>query len=187
MAEGTAKGDTEATELNRLQALAARRAAEAKATMPDFSAAIALDSPAGEGVLLRAIAIALRASPAVNGAYRDGRAERYSRVNLGVVLEGPVIATLFDADAKEPAALAAELAALRERDPERFTAGELAGATFTITGIGVAGLESLAPVLVPRQAAGLGVADARLTLVCDARVLGAAEAARFLEHVRARC
>lgn len=184
MADETAKGRTEAGKPTRLEQVAARRAAEAKATMPDFSVTAQLDAAPTVGPLLRAVARALREVPQANGAYRDGRAERHSRVNLAVALPGPVAPTLFDADTRSAPALADELAELRDRDPESFTAAELAGATSTVTGLGVAGLASLAPVLVPRQATGLGVAGAHLTLVCDARVLTAGDAARFLACVR---
>lgn len=185
MADETARGRAEPTGPTRLHQVAARRAAEAKATMPDFSASAQLDAAPGEGPLLRAVAVALRAVAQVNGAYRDGRAERYSRVNVAVALPGPVAPTLFDADERSASQLVAELAALRERDPETLTAAELAGATFTVHGLGATGLAALVPVLVPRQAAGLGVAGDHLTLVCDARVLGAPDAARFLACLRA--
>ncbi len=183
MGDETAKGRAEPHELSRLQQSFARRAAEAKATMPDFSAAVRLDRAPRDAALVHAVAQALRAVPIVNGAYRDGRAERYSRVNVAVALPGPVAPTVLDADTKSVAQIAEELQGLRDREPVAFTAPELGGATFTITGLDVAGLESLAPVLVPRQAAGLGAAGAHLTLVCDARVLASADAGRFLAQV----
>lgn len=185
MADETARGRVEAFELTRLQQAAARRAAEARATMPDFTASAPLGAAPGDGPLLHAVAVALEELPQLNGAYRDGQVERYSRINVAVALPGPVAPTLFDANSRSEAELAAALAALRARDPESFTAAELAGATFTVHGLGTEGLSSLTPVLVPRQAAGLGVAGAHLSLVCDARALGATDAAAFLARVRA--
>ena len=181
MTTSSAKGAAERVELTRLQATAARRAAEAKATMPHVyaTAAIVLNPSA----LLVAVAKALRAVPELNAAYVDGAIERYDRVNLGIALDGPVVPTIFDADDKDAAALGAELGALQARAPDDFTAPELAGATFTIHGLGVAGLGSFTPVLVPRQAAGLGVGAAGLRLAGDARMLGATELGRFLERL----
>jgi len=176
MADETARGRTEASELNRLGQTAARRAAEAAATVPVFRASVRTPP---SGFSLRAVASALRAVPAVNGAYRDGRAERYSRVNLGLALPGPVVVTLFDADARDEAALRSEHRALLARDPESFSAAELAGATFTIVGLGLE-LDALEPLVVPRQAACLGVGRTALTLACDARLLTPADAAAFL-------
>ena len=52
-------------------------------------------------MLMRACAVALKAVPRANGAYRDGRFELYSRVNIGLVVADEhhyVIPTLFDAD-----------------------------------------------------------------------------------------
>jgi pyruvate dehydrogenase E2 component (dihydrolipoamide acetyltransferase) len=184
MADGTAKGPAERIEPSRLQGSAARRAAEAKATMPHVVASVAIERAPEPGALLAAVAQALRDVPEVNAAYQDGAIERYGRVNVAVGLPGPVAPTLFDADGKSAAALADELVALQARGPEDFTAAELAGATFTVHGLGVDGLDTLVPVLTPRQAAGLGVADRALTLVADARVLSAAELGRFLSRLR---
>jgi hypothetical protein len=74
---------------------------------------------------------------------------------------------------------------LRARDPESFTAPELAGATFTVWGLDLE-LDWLTPPLLPRQGAGLGVGRAGVTLACDARVVTPDGAARFLSAATAR-
>ncbi|MBS1885346.1 MAG: 2-oxo acid dehydrogenase subunit E2, partial [Actinobacteria bacterium] len=119
----TAKGRTEVVEPTRLQQVIARRMAESKATAPhfyletevDMSAAVGARAriraraPEGEVVpsfndmVVKACAIALRSFPYANGAYRDGRFELHSRVNVGVAVaaEGSlVVPTVFDADRK---------------------------------------------------------------------------------------
>ncbi|HEX3360566.1 MAG TPA: dihydrolipoamide acetyltransferase family protein, partial [Solirubrobacterales bacterium] len=98
----TAKGTTTYQELTRLQQVVSRRMSESKATAPhfylqaeiDMSAAVEARSrlkkltPEGEVVpsfndmIVKACALALREFPLANGAYRDGRFELYSRVNV---------------------------------------------------------------------------------------------------------
>lgn len=196
------------TELTRAQQGAARRAAEARATVPDVSYVAEADLQTAperpDATILRAVALALREHPRVNGAYRDGHAEAYGRVNLGVAVTGPdwiLVPTLADADRKGLEAIDAELDAMRERAAQgALTAPELAGATFTVSGLGLPAVRRVEPVVVPGQAAGLGVGAAErravagpegvtvrrradLVLACDGRVLQGSEPARFLARV----
>ena len=148
---------------------------------------------------------ALREFPRLNGAYRDGAFETYSRVNVGVVLdtgEAPVVPTIFDADTKDPAEIAAELERLSARAANgELTSPELAGGTFTVASAAIGSVRSLAAVLNQGQAAALAVGavtDRPLvesgdvvpgraltaTLSCDGRMVAAGEAARFLDRVR---
>src|SRR3954454_19329870 len=87
----TAKGPVELVELSRAQLTAVRRVAEARATVPAFTVALEADAPPEPVLagLVAAAAAALRTHPAVNGAYRDGRLERYGRVNVAVAVPGP--------------------------------------------------------------------------------------------------
>ncbi len=202
----TARGTVERVEPTKAQRGAARRIAESKATAPHIylEAEVRIDADAIERIV-HAAARALRDFPRLNGAYRDGAFETYSRVNVGVVLdsgEAPLVPTIFDADTKDPAEIAAEL----ERLAARATAGELtspelAGGTFTVSSAAIGAVRSLAAVLNQGQAAALGVgaitdrplvADGEAvpgraltaTLSCDGRMIGAGEAARFLDRVR---
>ena len=102
-APGGAKGETTVQEPSRLQRTVSRRMAEAKATVPDFSLELDVDmtlcielrerlkaqtdrAPSYNDMVVKAAALALRDHPRVNGAYRDGRFESYSRVNVGVAV-----------------------------------------------------------------------------------------------------
>ena len=115
----TARGTVERVEPTKAQRAVARRMAESKATAPhlylDTDVAVA---GASTELVVHAVARALSDRPRLNGAYRDGAFETYSRVNVGVVVEagGAVaIPTIFDADTKEPTVIAAELERLIER------------------------------------------------------------------------
>jgi pyruvate dehydrogenase E2 component (dihydrolipoamide acetyltransferase) len=201
----TARGTVERVEPTKAQRALARRVAESKATAPHLYMEIEIQTgDAAVERLVHAAARALRETPRLNGAYRDGAFELYSRVNVGVVLEGteaPVVPTVFDADTKSPAEIAGELSRLAERAAAgALTSPEVAGGTFTITVAGGA-IRALAPILNQGQAAGLGIgpvtdrAVARdgdvvavpaltATLSCDARMIDPAEGARFLDELR---
>ncbi len=215
MAEQPLKGETTVVEPDRLERALARRVAETRATVPDLElgtdvavdASLALTREHGwslTAILVRACATALREAPRANGAYRDGRFELYSRVNIGVTVptaDGQVTPTVLDADAKSPAQLHAELERLgRRARAGELTPPELAGATFTFSDLGDSGVHRPGALVTPPQAAALaaggvhGVAAVRdgalvaghqlsLTLACDHRILYGARAAAFLARI----
>ena len=222
----TAKGSVEVIELTKLQQTVSRRMAESKATAPHFylqaevdmtravAARAALKAAAGpeevvpsfNDMVIKACAIALGEFPRANGAYRDGRWELYSRVNVGIAVaaaEALVVPTIFDADKKGLRQIATEARALAERVRERtITPPELSGATFTVSNLGMYGVSNFHPVINSPQAAILAVGaiaaapvvrDGELavgrrmgvTLACDHRILYGADGAEFLARVRA--
>jgi len=222
-AEAGAKGEVEFHELTRLQQTVTRRMAESKATAPDFqlvaevdmSAAVQLrerlkevadPAPSFNDMVVKAASIALREHRRVNGAYRDGKFELYSRVNVGIAVAGQdalVVPTIFDADTKSLGQVAKDARALIEKVREgKVTPPEVSGGTFTVSNLGMYGIDSFSAVINPPQAAILTVgalkkkpvADERgrivardmmnLTLVCDHRILYGADGADFLARVR---
>jgi pyruvate dehydrogenase E2 component (dihydrolipoamide acetyltransferase) len=221
--EAGAKGEAEIQELTRLQQTVTRRMAESKATAPDFhlvsevdmSAAVELrarlkevadPTPSFNDMVVKAAAAALREHPRVNGAYRDGKFELYSRVNVGIAVAGQdalVVPTIFDADAKSLGQIAKDARALIGKVREgQITPPEVSGGTFTVSNLGMYGIDSFSAIINPPQAALLtvgalkkkAVPDDRgrivardmmsLTLVCDHRILYGADGAEFLARVR---
>jgi pyruvate dehydrogenase E2 component (dihydrolipoamide acetyltransferase) len=180
---GTAKGDVEVVEPTRSQQLIARRMAESKATVPEFTlqadvdmeAAVAMreqlkevatderPAPSYNDMVVKACAIALREFPRANGAYRDGRFELYGRVNVGVAVAAEdllVVPTVFDADRKGLGEIARETRALAERvRAGAITPPEVSGGTFTVSNLGMFGIASFAAVINPPQAAILAVGE----------------------------
>jgi pyruvate dehydrogenase E2 component (dihydrolipoamide acetyltransferase) len=222
----TAKGQTTYQDLSKLQSTIARRMSESKATAPHFyleaeiemSRAVAargrLKAAAGEGevvpsfndMIVKACALALREHPRANGAYRDGRFELYSRVNVGVAVaaeDALVVPTVFDADRKGLRQIATESRALAQRVREgTITPPELSGGTFTVSNLGMYGIDNFSAVINTPQAAILAVGAIKerpvvrdgelavaqvlgVTLACDHRILYGAPAAEFLARVRA--
>lgn len=195
-----ARGDVLAQEPTRAEQVWARRVAEARATIPDLQlqADVALDAARafaeqlrGMGqdvelgaVVVRALALALRRHPAANGAWRDGRFERYARVNVALAV-GSLAPVITDADERSLPEITTEARRLVERARSgTLTSPEQSGATFTVTDLAAEGVSVVVPIVVPGQAAGLGVGTRTLTLVSDARTLHGAEAARFLAAIR---
>lgn len=179
-----APGDSEieVVEPSRLQAVVAKRMAEAASTIPHFQVqtevemdgAIALreelrrildQPPSLNDLIVKAAALALREHRRANGAYRDGRFELYARVNIGIAVAADnalVVPTIFDADQKSLSAIAAEARTLAERVRERtITPAELSGATFTVSNLGMYGMTAITPLINPPQAAILGVGAVR--------------------------
>ena len=215
------RGAATAIEPSRWQAAVARRSAEARATVPDVDLRLDADAAAllrraeelGGGpiaqtaVYARACALALREHPEANAAYRDGRFERFDRVNVGVVVATPeayTIPTLFDADARPDHELVAALTDLTARARAgALLAPELSGATFTLSDLGPLGIDAGTPLIVPPQAAAVAAGAVRelpvlrdgaivpghvttLTLACDHRALYGAAAAAFLVTLKSR-
>jgi pyruvate dehydrogenase E2 component (dihydrolipoamide acetyltransferase) len=221
--EAGVKGEVEVHDLSRLQQTVGRRMAESKATAPDFSISLTVDmtkavelraqlkqvtdpAPSFNDMVVKAAAAALREHPRVNGAYRDGKWELYERVNVGVAVaadDALVVPTVFDADRKSLGQIARDARALAERVRDKsITPPELSGATFTVSNLGMYGIEHFTPIINPPQAAILSVGalakrpavddtgrivardQMALSLVCDHRILYGADGAKFLARVK---
>jgi pyruvate dehydrogenase E2 component (dihydrolipoamide acetyltransferase) len=210
-------------DLTRLQQTVSRRMAESKATAPDYSLNVEIDmgacvelrarlkevadpAPSVNDMVVKACARALRDFPRVNGAYRDGRFERYSRVNVGVAVAAQdtlVVPTIFDADQRSLGDIARRGRELIGKVREgTITPPELSGGTFTVSNLGMYGIDNFSAVINPPQAALLTVGALKrrpvveesgrivaretmsVTLVCDHRILYGADGAQFLARVR---
>jgi len=222
----TAKGEVAHQEPTKTQSLIARRMAESKATAPHFYLAAEVDMsravagralmkegaaegdviPSFNDMVVKACALALREFPRANGAYRDGRFELYSRVNVGVAVaaqDALVVPTVFDADRKGLRQIAAESRALAKKVRDgQITPPELSGATFTVSNLGMYGVDRFSAVINPPQAAILAVGAIaerpvvreseiavahlmKVDLACDHRILYGADGAEFLARVKA--
>jgi pyruvate dehydrogenase E2 component (dihydrolipoamide acetyltransferase) len=222
-AEAGAKGDVNVEELTRLQQTVSRRMAESKATAPDFSIALTVDMtaavelrtrlkeisdpvPSFNDMVVKAAASALREHPRVNGAYRDGKFELYDRVNIGIAvaaMDALVVPTVFDADKKSLGQIARDARAVIGKVKDKtVTPPELSGGTFTVSNLGMFGIEHFTAIINPPQAAILTVGkldkqpavddkgkvvardQMTLTLVCDHRILYGADGAEFLARIK---
>ncbi|HEY7630045.1 MAG TPA: dihydrolipoamide acetyltransferase family protein [Thermoleophilaceae bacterium] len=218
-----AKGEVRIQELTRLQRTVSRRMAESKATAPEFQLNMEIDmsgcvelrarlkevadpAPSFNDMVVKAAANALTEYPRVNGAYRDGQWELYSRVNVGVAVAAQdtlIVPTIFDADKKSLGAIARDARDVITKVREgSITPPELSGGTFTVSNLGMYGIENFTAIINPPQAAILAVGALKkkavvddagrvvardmmgVTLICDHRILYGADGAEFLARVR---
>jgi pyruvate dehydrogenase E2 component (dihydrolipoamide acetyltransferase) len=156
-------------------------------------------------LLIRACALALREHPDVNVSYNGDESAVtlvHDRVNIGVAVaaeSGLIVPVIRDADTKTVTQLGAEAKKLISLAAERkLTPDQTSGGTFTISNLGMYGVEHFTAIINPPEAAILAVGatarapvavgDAlvpryrlRYTLSVDHRVVDGALAAKFLQ------
>ena len=218
--------DTEVVEPTRMQATIARRMAESKSTVPEFTVTVEArvdqavsmrqqlkDSvPGAEKVtmtdfLVRACALALRKFPEVNTSWVEGRFQRKRSVNIGLAVApsqgmGLLVPVVHDADTKDIVQISIESRQVIERARSgRPAEGDLTGATFSISNLGMFGVDEFTAIINPPEAGILAVGaikDAavvddgkvvvgkvmRMTLTVDHRVFYGATAAQFMAEVK---
>ena len=154
-------------------------------------------------LLVKVLAVSLREHPALNASWQDdGTILRYSSVNIGLaiaVADGLLVPVIREADRLS----VKEVAAQRERLvdaalKDKLALADMEGGTFTVTNLGMFGIERIGPIIKPPEAAILGVGAVKeqvvpvagqpairpimdLTMGCDHRALEGATVARFLQ------
>jgi pyruvate dehydrogenase E2 component (dihydrolipoamide acetyltransferase) len=218
--------DVEVIAPNRMQATIARRMAESKATVPDFTVTVEArvdeavrlrqqlkDSVAGAekvtmtDMLMRACALALRKFPEVNTSWVDGKFQRKRSINIGLAVPpseglGLLVPVVHDVDRKDLIQISIESRQVIERARSgRPGEHDLSGGTFSISNLGMYGVDEFTAIINPPEAAILAVGaikDAavvedgkivagkvmRMTLTVDHRVFYGATAAQFMAEVK---
>ena len=155
-------------------------------------------------LLVKACATVLRGNPEINSSWDGDKLLRYRRINIGLAVavpDGLAVPVVHDADRKSVREISAESRALAERARQgKLSLNDIGGGTFTISNLGMFGIDQFTAVLNPPQAAILAVGAARsepivrdgavvagttmkLTLSVDHRVLDGATAATFLAEL----
>jgi pyruvate dehydrogenase E2 component (dihydrolipoamide acetyltransferase) len=162
--------------------------------------------PTVSDVLTRIVASALMRHRAVNANFVDGKIHRFSAANVGLAVAAPsglVVPVIRDADRKSVQQIAADRADVvsRARDG-KLQLVDLEGGTFTISNLGMYGIEQFVAVLNPPQVAILAIGSIEdrvvafdgefaavptltMTLTCDHRAIDGSEGAEFLRDVKA--
>ena len=213
--------DYEDRPLTAMKRVTASRMADAKRTVPHFylrtecdaSALVEARARLNDGganitltdLMVRAAALALRAKPDVNAAWVENVVRMYHDVDIAVAVATPgglITPIVRKAAAKSLAVISRELKDLSARAREgALTPDEYSGGTFTISNLGMYGVESLYAIVNPPQSAILGVGavteqpvvrdgsvvvGARMTctLSADHRTLDGATGAQFLQEIK---
>jgi len=157
-------------------------------------------------LILKATAKAVAQHPEINVAYDDGNVIHRAHVNIGMAVAldaGLIVPVIRDADKKGLDAISAEAKDLATRAREnKLKPDEYKGSTFSVSNLGMYGVESFTPIINQPDACILGVAAAqpelalddegnvvkkmvmRLCLTMDHRLLDGAVAAKFLSDLR---
>jgi pyruvate dehydrogenase E2 component (dihydrolipoamide acetyltransferase) len=162
--------------------------------------------PTVSDLLTKVCAMALMRHRAVNALYKGDSIELHPTANIGIAVaipNGLVVPVIRGCERKTIAEIAAARAELVDRARGgRLQQGDLDGGTFTISNLGMFGIERFIAVLNPPQAAILAVGSTEekpvivdgevvvrprmeLTLTCDHRAIDGATGAQFLGDVKA--
>ena len=155
-------------------------------------------------LMVRATALALRQHPEINASYSpEGRGQTllHSRVHIGIAVASPVglvVPVVRDVDRAAVSTVAAATRELIAKAADRtLTSAEMSDGTFTISNLGMFGIEHFTAIINPPQGAILAVGGVRdelalvdgevvsrsrlrVTLTADHRIIDGAAAARFL-------
>jgi 2-oxoisovalerate dehydrogenase E2 component (dihydrolipoyl transacylase) len=157
-------------------------------------------------LIARAVCVALRRNPELNSSWDEKNSQivRKSYINLGFAADTPrglVVPVIHDADAMSTYDLAEALNALTQTARQgKSSPADLSGGTFTITNIGVFGIDAGTPILTPGQAGILAVGQitkrpwvvedrveprwvTTLALSFDHRMVDGAEGSAFLGDI----
>ncbi|MFC7344468.1 pyruvate dehydrogenase complex dihydrolipoamide acetyltransferase [Saccharopolyspora griseoalba] len=224
-APAAASEDVEEVPLSNIRKVTAKRLTESKQNAPHFYLTSAIDvtdlmgfradlnerlQAAGgpkvsvNDLIVKAVATSLRANPSVNVSFAGDKLLQHKRINLGVAVAidgGLVVPVVSDADRKSVSEIAAESRELagKARDG-KLKLDEMSGGTFSISNLGMFGIEQFSAVINPPEAAILAVGAARdevqvrdgefvarkilrVTLSADHRAVDGAVGAAFLQQL----
>lgn len=225
-APAAAEGDDERVSLSQMRRTIARRMAESTRTVPHFFLTTTVDATemaslrkqinaqtADEGVkitfndmVVKGVAVAIRKVPEVNVSFAEDSLIRHKRVHIGVAVatdRGLIVPVIRDVDQKGIGQVARETRDLAERaNSGKLQPSDYTGGTFTVSNLGMFGVEQFNAVINPPEAAILAVGAItrepterdgqivlrdrmKLTLSVDHRALDGAIGARYLQALKA--
>jgi len=222
---GAPRAEPRVVPLSSMRRTIARRLSESKREVPHFYLTIDVDADpivrareeinrelekSGEKVsvndlLIKACAVALRRVPEVNASFAGDSLHYFDRVDISVAVaipDGLVTPVVRDADMKGTLAISREVRELAARAKDKkLKPEEMTNGTFSISNLGMYGIEDFSAVINPPEGAILAVGvirdepvvrdgavvagrRMRMTLSCDHRVIDGATGARWLQALR---
>ena len=180
--------------------------AEVDATqLVEFRARCPVPKPGYTDLFVRLVALALTDYPALNASLDDGHVALHRSIHVGIAVDtdaGLLVPVIRDADRKSLEEIRGETAGLATRAREgQLQPDDLGGGTFTITNLGMYGVDAFTPIINPPQSAVLGIgrialrpvvhdgqvvarSTVILSLTFDHRLVDGGPAARFLAALR---
>ena len=155
-------------------------------------------------LIVRAVALALRQHAQIAVRWAEDAIEHLSEIHIGVAValeDGLVVPIVRNADRLSLNELSAEIRRLSERARNgQLTEAEMSGGVFTVTNLGMYGVDVFTPILNPPESAILGVGRIyeqlvrsaqgifwrqmmTLSLTVDHRIIDGAPAAAFLQSI----
>ncbi|MEM2917397.1 MAG: dihydrolipoamide acetyltransferase family protein [Candidatus Bathyarchaeia archaeon] len=156
-------------------------------------------------ILVKAVAEALKKHPMINSTLEEDKIKVFEDINIGIAVateKGLVVPVVRNADKKSLPEIASEIKELVEKAREgKLTKEDVSGGTFTITNLGMFGVDVFTPIISPSETAILGVGRIiekpvvvggeikikpmmTLSLSYDHRVIDGAPAAQFLKTIK---
>ena len=225
----TSPEPVEWVDLSTVQRLTGERMVQSIQTAPQFALAISadmtnalqlretmIDQIAKEtrerlsitALLVKIVATALKNQPRANASFEAGRVKLHKRVNVGVAIgadAGLIVPVIKEADQKSLIQIVRELQVFREKARQmRFSADDLSGGTFTVSNLGMYGIDQFNAIVNPPQSAILAVGRViktpvtlpdntvaprpmmNLTLTVDHRAMDGVQGAKFLAEIKER-
>lgn len=157
-------------------------------------------------IIIRAAALVLRDHAVVNSSFTSDAIVQHGRIHVGMAVAtdaGLLVPVIRDADSKSVTQIAQDARELAGRARDRkLTVDEMSGGTFTVSNLGMYGIDHFTAVINPPEAAILAVGAARpeagvrdgelavvqkmtVTLSADHRVVDGAIAAEFVRDLAA--
>jgi pyruvate dehydrogenase E2 component (dihydrolipoamide acetyltransferase) len=212
--------------LSPMRRVIAQRTQRSNTEIPHFQGAVVIDMTEAKAMLkqvamwaeknnlaaptitdlaLRATALALRQMPALNASFRGEEILYFEDIHIGVVIglaEGMLIPVVRHADRLNLFTLAATTRRLRTAaEAGRLSNSQLSGATFTVSNLGMYGLDSFSAVINPPEAGILALGAAKeqpaawqgnvslrwqmtATLAVDHRAVDGITMAKFLNELK---
>jgi len=216
------QGQTTEIPVSQMRKVIARRLSESKFQAPHFYLTVECDMARSidarkainargdvkisfNDIVIKAAAMALRKHPMVNASWMDSKIVLHGDINIGVAVaveEGLLVPVVKHADMKPMATIGAEVREYAGRAKEkRLKPEEMSGNTFTISNLGMFGIEEFTAIINPPDACILAVGTIvqkpvvkdgqivvgnimKVTLSCDHRVVDGAKGAQFLQTLR---
>ena len=217
------EGDFEDVPLTQIRKTIARRLGESIGPIPtfyltaefDLSRVTEMRSAMAElgddfkvsvnDIILKAVATALAQHPEVNAHWLGDKIRMHHRVHVGMAVatnDGLIVPVIFDADQKRMSDISAEARDLAKRARDRkLTPEQYTGSTFSVSNLGMFGIDQFTAIINPPEVAILAVGAAedkvvvrdgefivekhlRVTMSCDHRAVDGAVGAEFLRTLR---